>query len=131
MDTNISTKEDGLVFKEEIYQIVGCAMQVANALGHGYLEKIYENALVVELDERKVPYAQQQQFKVFYKNRDIGLYIPDLIVHNSIIVEIKTIDKITNHERGQILNYLKVTNLKAGLILNFKKPKLEWERMVL
>jgi GxxExxY protein len=127
MDTN----EHKLLFKDEVFQIVGCAMEVLNTLGHGLLEKPYENALVVEFGLRGIPYKQQPRFDVVYKGVRVGDYIPDLIVFDKIVVDAKTIDRITDAERGQILNYLKITQLKVGLILNFKKPKLEWERLVL
>jgi GxxExxY protein len=127
MDTN----EHKLLFKDEVFQIVGCAMEVLNTLGHGLLEKPYENALVVEFGLRGIPYKQQPRFDVVYKGVRVGDYIPDLIVFDKIVVDAKTIDCITDAERGQILNYLKITQLKVGLILNFKKPKLEWERLVL
>ena len=120
-----------LLLKEEVFQIVGCAMEVLNTLGHGLLEKPYENALVVEFGLKDIPYKQQPRFDVIYKGVKVGDYIPDLIAFNRVVVDAKTIDRITDIERGQILNYLKVTKLKVGLILNFKKPKLEWERLVL
>ncbi len=127
MDTN----EHKLLLKEEVFQIVGCAMEVLNTLGHGLLEKPYENALVVEFGLRGIPFKQQPRFDVIYKGVKVGDYIPDLIAFEKIVVDAKTIDRITDVERGQILNYLKITGLRVGLILNFKKPKLEWERMVL
>lgn len=127
MDTN----KHELVLKNEVYRIVGCAMEVLNTLGHGFLEKPYENALVVEFGLQGIPVNQQQRYGVAYKGVKVGDYIPDLIVYEQIVVETKTIDRITDTERGQIINYLKITGHKVGLILNFKHPKLEWERIVL
>lgn len=127
MDTN--THE--LLFKEEVYQVVGCAMEVLNTLGHGLLEKPYENALVVEFQQQGIPYAQQPRFPVIYKSVNVGEYIPDLIVFDKIIVDTKAIEKIGNNEKAQIINYLKITGLRVGLLLNFKHAKLEWERIVL
>ncbi|RLF94462.1 GxxExxY protein [Thermococci archaeon] len=127
MDTN----KHELLMKDEVYQVVGCAMEVINTLGHGLLEKPYENALVVEFGLKGIPFKQQPCFEVIYKGVKVGDYIPDLIVFDRIVVDTKTIDRITNVERGQILNYLKITQLRVGLILNFKHPKLEWERLVL
>ena len=127
MDTN----EHKLLLKEEVYQVVGCAMEVLNTLGHGLLEKPYENALIVEFGLKGIPFKQQPRFDVIYKGVKVGDYIPDLIAFNKIVVEAKTIKRITDVERGQILNYLKITQLRVGLILNFKHPKLEWERVVL
>ena len=106
-------------------------MEVLNGLGHGLLEKPYENALAVELGLKRIPYRQQPRFDVIYKTVKVGEYIPDLIVFDSVVVDTKAIDKITDIEKGQILNYLKITGLKVGLILNFRYPKLQWERVVL
>ena len=127
----MDTDKHGLVFEEKTYQIIGCAMSVLNELGHGFFEKVYENALAIELAGRNIPFQKQQKFNVSYKNQIVGEYIPDFVIFNEIILEIKTIDRITNIEKGQVLNYLKVTGLSVGLILNFKNPKLEWERVIL
>jgi GxxExxY protein len=106
-------------------------MEVLNTLGHGLLEKPYENALVIEFGLQGIPYKQQPRFDVIYKGVKVGDYIPDLIAFDKVVVDAKTIDRITDVERGQILNYMKIAKLRVGLILNFKKPKLEWERLVL
>jgi len=127
MDTN----ERELLLKDEVYRVVGCAMEVLNTLGHGLLEKPYENALVVECGLQGIPYAQQPRFDVVYKSVKVGEYIPDLIAFDQIVVDTKTIERVTDVERGQVLNYLKITGLRVGLILNFKHPRLEWERLVL
>ena len=127
----MNTNPHELLLKEEVFQIVGCAMEVLNTLGHGLLEKPYENALVVELRLKGIPFQQQPRYDVVYKGVKVGEYVPDLIVYEQIVVDTKVIDRITNVERGQILNYLKITGLRVGLILNFKKPRLEWERIVL
>ena len=123
--------EKELIFKEEVHRIVGCAMEVLNVLGHGLHEKPYENALVVEFNLRGIPYHQQRQFDVIYKQVKVGEYIPDLICFDEIVVDAKTIDRITDHEIGKMLNYLKITGLRVGVLLNFKRAKLEWKRVVL
>ena len=94
-------------------------------------EKCYENALVVEFRLRAISFSQQRQFEVLYKNERVGLFVPDLIAYDQVIVDAKVIDRITDVERGQMLNYLRITKLRVGLILNFKHPRLEWERIVL
>lgn len=127
----MNTNEHKLILGEEVRQIVGCAFEVLNTLGYGLLEKPYENALCVEFNLRNIPFTQQPRFNVLYKGVKVGDYIPDLIAYNSIVVDTKTIERITDIERGQILNYLKITGCKVGLILNFKHPRLEWERLVL
>ncbi len=127
----MNTNKHELLLKEEVYQVVGCAMEVLNTLGHGLLEKPYENALSVEFQQQRIPYVQQPRFPVIYKSVQVGEYIPDLIAFKKVIVETKTIDRITDVERGQVINYLKITGLRVGVILNFKHAKLEWERIVL
>lgn len=120
-----------LLLKEEVYRIVGCAIEVLNGLGHGLHEKPYENALVVEFGLKSIPFVQQPSFDIIYKTVKVGEYIPDLIAFDAVVVDAKVIDAITDHERGQMLNYLRITGHKVGVILNFKRAKLEWERIVL
>jgi len=120
-----------LLLKDETHQILGCAFDVLNEIGHGLNEKLYENALVVEFKLRGISFEQQRRFPVLYKTVSIGEFIPDLIAFASVIVDTKVIDRITDHERGQMMNYLRITKLRVGLILNFKHARLEWERIVL
>jgi GxxExxY protein len=127
MDTN----ENKLLLKQEVFQIVSCAVEVLNMLGSGLVEKPYENALVVEFRLRKIPFRQQPSFNVVYKSHHIGLFVPDLIAFDRVVIDTKVIDRIADHERGLMLNYLRITNLRIGVILNFKRAKLEWERIVL
>jgi GxxExxY protein len=96
----------------------------------GGVEKPYENALVVEFGLRNIPFQQQAVFDVLYKGHKIGLFVPDLIAFDVVVVDATVIDKITDHERGLMLNYLRITKLRVGVILNFKHRKLEWERIV-
>ena len=100
-------------------------MDVINGLGHGFHEKPYENALVVEFSDRGIPFHQQKVFDILYKDREIGKYIPDLIAFDSVVIDTKVIERIGRHEIGQMMNYLKISGLDVGLILNFKNPKLE------
>ncbi len=119
-----------LLFAEEVYEIVGCALEVVKHLGHGLLEKPYEKAMAIELGLRNIPVDQQRRYDVCYKNEKIAEYIPDLVVYDKIIVEIKTIPRITKVEKGQLINYLKITGLEVGVIFNFKNSQLEWKRLV-
>jgi len=127
----MNTNGHELVLKEEVYEVVGCAMEVLNEIGHGLLEKPYENALVVEFGLRGIPFQQQPRFDVMYKGVSVGEYVPDLIVRERLVVDTKVIERITDHELGQVMNYLRITGLKVGLIMNFKRAKLEWKRVVL
>ena len=119
-----------LLLKEEVFQIVGASIEVLNHIGHGFHEKPYENALLVEFGLRKIPWQQQKSFGLTYKDCKVGEFIPDLIAFDAVIVDTKTIERITDLERGQMLNYLRITKLRVGVLLNFKNPKLEWERLV-
>jgi len=130
-DTMADECKDGLLLKDEVFEVVGCAMTVLNELGHGLLEKPYENALVVEFGLQSIPVKQQPRYDIMYKGVNVGEYIPDLIVAEKIVVDTKVIDRIADHEIGQMMNYLKITGLRVGLILNFKRAKLEWKRVVL
>ena len=126
------TQESGkLLHVAETEAVIGAAMEVLNILGHGLLEKPYENALAVELRLRGIPFKHQPQYSVVYKEVPVGLYVPDLIVMDKVVVDTKTIDRIGDHELGKMLNYLKLTDLRVGLVLNFKRAKLEWKRVVL
>ena len=127
MDTN----SERLLLKDEVFQVVGCAIEVLNTVGHGLVEKPYENALVVEFLLRQIPFNQQPSVDVLYKGQKIGLFVPDLIVFDALVIDTKVIDKITDHEHGLMLNYLRITGLRVGVILNFKHRKLEWERIAL
>lgn len=120
-----------LPLKDEVYLVVGCALEVINGLGHGLHEKPYENALVVEFRLRAIPYAQQPRYPIMYKGINVGEYVPDLLAWNAVVVDTKVIEAIGDHERGQMLNYLRITGHKVGVVLNFKRARLEWERIVL
>jgi GxxExxY protein len=126
----IHTDAHGLLMEDETRQIIGCAMEVLNTLGHGLLEKSYENALCVEFKLRGIPVCQQSRFNVMYKTVKVGEFVPDLIIFDKLIVDTKTIERIGDYEKGQVINYLKITGLKVGLILNFRYAKLQWRRVV-
>ena len=119
-----------LVLKDEVYEVVSCSLEVHNSLGHGLHEKPYENALVVEFQERGIPFEQQRQFPIIYKDREVGIYVPDLLAFEQIVIDTKTVEAIGKPQLGQMLNYLKITGCTVGLILNFSKPSLEWQRVI-
>ena len=123
--------DSDLILKDEVYEIVSCAFEVMNEIGHGFREKTYERALAREFALRKIDYEQQREFPVFYKETQIDTFIPDLIVFGKIVVDTKTIDQIAVPELGQMLNYLRITSGPVGLIINFKNPKIEWRRVIL
>jgi len=121
----------GLLCEQVTEQIIGCAMEVLNTLGHGLLEKPYENALTVEFENRGIVFLQQARYPVLYKGQKVGEYIPDLIVGNQVVVDTKVVERLGDHEYGQMINYLKITGLHVGLIINFRSARLQWKRVVL
>jgi GxxExxY protein len=126
-----NANERELLLKGEVYAVVGCAIEVLKVRGHGLHEKIYQHCLSVELRLRGIEYTQQTRHPVVYKGELVGEYVPDLVIQNALIVDTKTVDRITDHERGQMFNYLRISGLQVGLILNFEYARLEWERIVL
>jgi GxxExxY protein len=127
----MNEEKTGLKHENLTHEIIGCAMEVLNGVGHGLHEKPYENAMAVEFRLRNLAFSQQSRYDVIYKDVKIAEYIPDLIVEDTVIVDAKVIEGITKHEVGQMINYLKITGLPVGLIINFKHTQLEWRRLVL
>lgn len=128
----MNTNKHELIFKEKVYAIVGAAIEVSNELGAGFLEGVYQEALVIELSARGIPFMTQVPIQISYKGRTLSKeYIPDFIFYEQVIVEIKAIKQLTSIEEAQLLNYLKATEKPIGILINFGSPKLEWKRMVL
>jgi GxxExxY protein len=121
-----------LLYKDEVYQIIGAAIEVHRELGPGFLEAVYQEALEIELAERGIPFEAQKSLKIRYKGRQLKKeYIADLICHDKIIIELKAMDKLSSRETAQLLNYLKATGLRVGLLVNFgSEGVLEWERRI-
>ena len=121
-----------ILLKDEVFQIVGAAIEVHRELGCGFLEPVYQEALEIELQTRDIPFSPQEPLTILYKNHSLKkLYIPDFICFGQIIVELKALDRLTGKEESQILNYLKATGLRVGLLLNFGSVgRLEWKRFI-
>lgn len=121
-----------LLLKEEVYAVVGAAIEVQRELGPGFLEAVYQEALEQELEVRNVPFESQKRLRILYKGHPLKKeYIADLVCNNQIIVELKAIERLLSKEQAQILNYLKATDLRVGLLINFgSHGKLEWRRFV-
>jgi GxxExxY protein len=127
----MNTNESELLFKDEVYAIVGAAMEVSNELGNGFLESVYQEALGLEFEARQIPYLARPCLEIAYKGRPLlKEFIPDYFCYDQIIVEIKAIKALSNLEYAQLLNYLKASGKPVGVLLNFGTPKLEWKRMV-
>ncbi|GAB4498324.1 MAG: GxxExxY protein [Anaerolineales bacterium] len=121
-----------LIYKDEVFTIIGAAMDVHRTLGHGFLEPVYQEAMEIESLERKVPFVSQQVLRIKYKHHTLRKeYIADMVCFERIIVEFKALDKLTGREESQVINYLKATGYKVGVLINFgSHPKLEWKRFV-
>jgi GxxExxY protein len=121
-----------LIFKEEVYAIVGAAMEVHRENGFGFSEPVYQECLEIELASRNIPFVPQKEMPIFYKGKQIKkTYIADFIAYGKIIVELKALDKLTSREEAQVINYLKVSKLEVGVLINFGAASLEWKRIVL
>jgi GxxExxY protein len=120
-----------LLFKDEVYAIIGAAMEVYNHLGPGFGEAIYQEAMEIESDARGMPNTPQQEIYIAYKGTKLKQFFkPDFIYYEKIVVEIKAMDKLTSREEAQLLNYLKATELPVGVLINFgRENDLEWKRM--
>ncbi len=128
MELQINAEEHRL--NELSEKIIGAAFEVSNVLGTGFLEKVYENALNVELKLRGLKTFQQAPLKVYYKNELVGDYIADILVEDEILVELKTVKEFDEIHLAQCLNYLRITGLKLCLLINFSKPRVEIKRIV-
>jgi len=123
----------GLLYEEEAYRIRGAAFEISNAMGHGFLEAVYQECLSIEFAARGVPFRATPRLALNYKGTPLKqTYTPDFICFDAIIVEIKATATLTPEHRSQVLNYLKATNLKLGLLVNFGAgPKAKIERFAL
>ena len=111
-------------------QVIGCAFSVHNALGAGFLEMVYENALALELRGAGLAMVQQQGLAVLYRGAVVGEYATDLIVEQSLLVELKAARALDEAHHAQCINYLKASGLRLGLLLNFGGPRLDIRRVV-
>ena len=110
-------------------RVIGCAFSVLNTLGCGFLEKVYENALLYEMRQTGLKVTQQKPFDVVYKGQVVGQYVADLLVEDCVLAELKAVQALNDVHMAQCLNYLKASGLKLCLLLNFAKPKLEIKRV--
>ncbi|MCH8948109.1 MAG: GxxExxY protein [Acidobacteria bacterium] len=119
-----------LLEEELTEKILGAAFKVQNTLGCGFLEKVYENAMVVELSRAGISVEQQKPMQVRYQGAIVGEYQADLVVDSRVMVELKAVSKLDSIHEAQLLNYLKATRVRVGLLFNFGCPKLQYRRFV-
>jgi len=122
-----------LIYKEEVYEIIGACIEVYNVMGSGFLEAVYQECLRREFDLRGIPYVEQKRLNLDFKGFRLDTeYVADFECYGKIILEIKAVSKLTDGFRMQTLNYLNATKYKVGLLVNFGHHKtLEWERFAL
>jgi GxxExxY protein len=121
-----------LFLKDEVYAMIGAAMEVHSILGPGFLEAVYQEAYEIELGLRQIPFTSQKQLLLSYKGIRLKKeYQADIVGYSQIIAELKALDHLSGKEEAQLLNYLKATGLKVGVLINFgSHGKLEWRRFV-
>jgi len=123
--------EADLIHEEETYAIRGAIYEVYKTLGSGYLEEVYQNALEHELSLRHIVFSAKKELHILYKGQDCGLYEPDLICFNKIIVELKAVEELHEKHTAQLLNYLRATGFRLGLLVNFCAfPRVDIRRVV-
>ena len=124
---------DDLIFRDEVYRIIGACLAVHKDKGNGFAEPVYQDALEIELECQAIPFDAQHNFPIHYRERQLRhTYTPDLLCFEQIIVELKAARALTDEHRALLMNYLKVARRPLGLLVNFgSHPRLEWERIVL
>ena len=122
-----------IFLKEEVYAIVGAAMDVYYQLGRGFLEPVYQEALGIEFRRRRIPFEAQEEIVILYKGEALKKkYVADFICYGQIVIELKALEGLGGRDVGQLLNYMKATRFSVGLLINFGSPvRLEWHRYVI
>ncbi len=123
--------EEGLLYKDESYAIIGACMEVHRILGYGFLEAVYQEALSIEFSKRKIPFEQEKYLRILYKGNCLKKeYRADFICYDKIILETKAQSRLSNNDLAQTLNYLKITDYNLGLLVNFGTSSLQYKRVV-
>lgn len=121
----MTADNDKFLHKDLTDKIIKCFYEVYNTLGFGFLEKVYENAMMIALAQEGLRAKTQQPIRVYFKNSLVGDYYADIIVDDTIIVELKAIERLADEHELQLINYLKATDIEIGLLLNFgRKPEI-------
>ncbi len=122
---------DRFIFKEEGYKIIGACMEVHNELGFGFLEAVYQEALMLEFIKQGIPFEREKKLKLHYKDETLEKYYrPDFLCYDKIIIELKTCGELSPYNSAQLLNYLKATSLQVGYLINFGTSRLQYKRII-
>jgi len=126
----MNTDEPGF-FDSLTERVIGAVLEVSNTLGAGFLERVYQRALLTELGLRGIRATAQVSLTVIYKGHSVGEYFADILVEDVLVVELKCVERLANEHTAQCLNYLRASGQTLCLLVNFQKPKVEWKRIVL
>ncbi len=127
----MSMPGDELRYGDLTQEIIGAALEVSNKLGMGFLESVYHQALLIALAERALAARSKEPVVVSYKGTCVGEFFPDIVIEDSVIVELKAVASLAPEHYAQLINYLRASNMKVGLLINFGRPKLKWKRYIL
>jgi GxxExxY protein len=121
-----------LIYKDEVYEIIGACMEVHRELGFGFHESVYQEALKIEFERRNITFNREKEINIFYKGKKLEKYYKaDFICFNNILVEIKALSELVDDHIAQVINYLKATDLELGVLVNFGEPSLKYKRIIL
>jgi GxxExxY protein len=118
-DLTMKNSNDNYIYSDLTDRIIGCAYDVYNQLGFGFLEKVYENAMMIKLPQKGLQVVQQAPINVYFENKLIGEYLADILVDNKVIIEFKAVSSLSKTHEVQLANYLEATGIKVGLLINF------------
>ncbi|MDI6783554.1 MAG: GxxExxY protein [bacterium] len=120
-----------MLFKDLSYKIISAAIEVHNTLGPGFLESAYQKAMELELKSRDIPFESQRELRLFYKETEISSYVVDILLADSIILELKAVSELADIHRAQLTNYLKAGCYQLGILINFGEISLKYERIAI
>jgi GxxExxY protein len=127
----MTTNEMNIIYPDLSYEIMGAIFEVHKKLGPGFLESIYEKALIEELSNRGMKFETQKIINLTYKNKKIGIHRLDLVVEDKVVIELKTVERFSVHPKAQLTSYLKASGYKLGILVNFSKSKVEYNRVLI
>ena len=128
--TNRMTTDEREFLESLTQRAIAAIFEVSNTLGAGFLEKVYERALLKEFALRGISAVAQASFTVVYKGQSVGEYCTDILVEDILVIELKCVERLANEHTAQCLNYLRASGRTVCLLVNFQKPKVEWKRIV-
>ena len=123
--------ETNIVYPDLSYKIMGAIFEVHKKLGPGFLESVYEKALIQELSSREINVETQKTIDLTYRDKKVGVHRLDLIVEDKVVVELKTVERFSVHHKAQLTSYLKASGYKLGILVDFSKSRVEYRRVLI